>query len=58
MSISGQERQVLQSQAGFYIGTIDSDGDPLSRDSEEYWPTKSLADVALSSGKWTLRDDS
>jgi hypothetical protein len=32
--------KVLQSAAGFFIGTDDSDG-VVSRESEEYWSTQS-----------------
>ncbi len=50
--------QVLQSGAGFYIGTADEEG-PVSRESVEYWPLRQLAEDALS-GKtpdaWTQRD--
>jgi hypothetical protein len=59
MNISGQERQVLRSHgnAGFYIGTTDEDGSPNSRDSEEYWPDRQMAETALTSGHWSQRVD-
>lgn len=44
--------QVLESQAGFYIGTFDEDG-PCSRESAEYFPTKDEAFAALKTGEWT-----
>jgi hypothetical protein len=48
--------QVMQSAAGFYIGTAGSDGAPYSRESCEYFPTKEAADGALATGNWTQRD--
>ncbi len=44
--------QVLQSAAGFYIGT--SDPTPVTRESE-YWPTVEQAQNALDTGSWTQR---
>ena len=49
------EVEVLQSQRGFYIGTMDHDG-PVSRESLEYWRTREAANQALSSGAWTQKD--
>lgn len=54
---SEYELQVLESQAGFYIGTYDSSEGPVSRDSVEYWPTRQLAEQALETGNWTRRDN-
>ncbi|HCF5174370.1 TPA: hypothetical protein ACGW32_001149 [Pseudomonas aeruginosa] len=34
--------QVLMSNAGFYIGTLDEEG-PASRESVEYYPSRELA---------------
>lgn len=52
------ELKVLQSPAGFYIGTIytDEDGfqEPGSRDSE-YFPTKRAAEIALEQNDWCQR---
>lgn len=48
--------RVLQSAAGFYLGTIGPDG-PCSRESVEYFPTRERADAALASGDWTQRDE-
>jgi hypothetical protein len=50
------EVQVLQSQRGFYIGTMDNEG-PVSRESVEYFKTREAASLALSSGTWTQRDE-
>jgi len=47
--------EVLQSQAGFYIGTSD-ECMPFSRESVEYFKTRENADGALKSGEWTQRD--
>ena len=46
--------EVLHSRGDYYLGTWDDQG-PVSRESEEYWPTKSLAEAALASGQWTQR---
>lgn len=50
------ELTVLQSNAGFYLGTYDEEG-PVSRESEEYWNTKEQAQFALDNNefiqKWT-----
>ena len=48
------ELQVLRSGAGSYIGTLDDDG-PCSRESEEYFKSRELAESALVSGDWTQR---
>ena len=47
--------QVCSSAAGYYIGTLDTDGEPYSRESEEYWPTRPAAEAALSKRGWTQR---
>ena len=49
---------ILQSNAGFYIGSLDEDGIPNSRASVEYWPTRALAQVAFDGGKWAQRENS
>ncbi|HGO9469077.1 TPA: hypothetical protein RG919_005470 [Pseudomonas aeruginosa] len=41
--------QVLMSNAGFYIGTLDEEG-PASRESVEYYPSRELAQQALATG--------
>lgn len=46
--------EVLESGAGFYIGTADDDG-PYSRESMEYWPSREEAAKALDTGTWTQR---
>ncbi len=46
--------QVLSSAAGYYIGTDDDDG-PISRESVEYFKTKSDAQQALEDGAWSQR---
>jgi hypothetical protein len=48
--------QVLQSNAGFYIGTADDDG-PCSRESVQYWPERAHAVESLSSGNWTQKQE-
>ena len=48
---------VLESQAGFYLGTEDR-GVPFSRESAEYFVTRNLAEAALESGKFTQRMNS
>nr|WP_286197759.1 hypothetical protein [Variovorax boronicumulans] len=52
---SDLELQVLQSAAGFYIGTFCREDGPFTRESVEYFPTRLSADAALSSGLWTQR---
>ena len=41
--------QVMQSNAGFYIGTMEF-GMPFSRESVEYWPSEQDAKDALKKG--------
>ena len=43
---------VLQSRAGFYIGTAEN-GEPVSRESVEYWQNFDDANEALLSNSWT-----
>ena len=45
---------VLESQAGFYLGTVDG-GVPFSRESVEYFATWNLAAAALACGKFIQR---
>jgi len=47
--------RVLRSGAGFYIGCADDLHGPVSRESEEYWPTHELAQSALDNGSWNQR---
>ena len=49
--------QVLKSAAGFYIGTCDSHGCPVSRESVQYWRNQEPAEHALSTGEWTQRSE-
>lgn len=46
--------QVLRSQAGYYIGTMSSEG-PCSRESVEYYHSLFHADAALNNNSWTQR---
>ncbi|MCG3472486.1 hypothetical protein L7750_19585 [Xenorhabdus bovienii] len=48
---------VLQTRAGFYIGTTD-DGVPCSRESVEYFARREQAEFALKQGQWTQRQSS
>ncbi|MEQ1968448.1 hypothetical protein ABLA30_15855 [Xenorhabdus nematophila] len=45
---------VLQTRAGFYIGTVDG-GEPCSRESVEYFARREQAEFALKQGCWTQR---
>lgn len=45
--------QVLKSHRGFYLGTVDDEGMPFSRESSEYFRSHKAAESALNSGKWT-----
>ncbi|MDX2265897.1 MAG: hypothetical protein NW215_13130 [Hyphomicrobiales bacterium] len=50
--------EVLQSPAGYYLGTRDEDGMPYSRESIEYWRTREQAEAALvdpSRSLWTQK---
>lgn len=49
------EVQVLQSAAGFYIGTFSEEG-PFTRESVEYIKTRDMAVAALRDGRWTQRE--
>jgi len=44
--------QVLQSDAGYYIGTVGEFG-PCSRESNEYFRSEKAAQKALAEGTWT-----
>lgn len=57
--------QVLKSAAGYYIGTIFTNGEddefpgleePGSRDSYDYYPTEEAAKHALNTRSWIQRD--
>jgi hypothetical protein len=47
--------QVCRSASGFYIGTREENGEPVSRESKEYWPTRQEAERALTSRIWSQR---
>ncbi|MEM9030486.1 MAG: hypothetical protein AAGC70_19170 [Pseudomonadota bacterium] len=42
--------QILKSAAGYYIGTLDEDGLPFTRESACYWDTRNAAETALQRG--------
>lgn len=46
--------KVLESGAGFYIGTFDDSG-PCSRESEEYYRTREAAQWALDNNDFTQK---
>lgn len=46
--------RVLQSNAGFYLGTT-KDSMPYTRESTEYWDQKNKAEHAFATGAWTQR---
>ena len=47
--------QVWKSQAGYYIGTLNADGEPYTRESQEYWVDQAQANQALRDGRWTQK---
>lgn len=47
--------EVCKSAAGFYIGTLDEDGAPFTRESREYWSRREQAETALAKGLWTQK---
>ena len=49
--------QVLQSAAGFYIGTLDEDGAPCTRESDRYWPDQDQAQTALEGRNWPQKPE-
>lgn len=55
---SGQDLplEICYSAAGFYLGTCNDEG-PYTRESQEYWPRRELAQRALDTGRWTQRSD-
>lgn len=51
--------RVLESRAGWYIGTWGTKEDllgPVSRESAEYFQSQNTAKEALATGNWTQRD--
>ena len=52
------EVQVCQSGAGYYIGPLDPrTGEPISRESSNYYPTYEVAKIALDKGTWIQRQN-
>lgn len=51
----GRPFEVLKSSAGFYIGTLDPELGPISRESVEYYSSQCKAQQALDLGTWTQR---
>jgi hypothetical protein len=47
--------RVLRSNAGYYIGTASGNGSPISRESQEYYPTEVDAINAILDNSWTQR---
>ena len=45
--------QVCESEAGYFIGTICPHDGPISRESQEFFPTREAAQTALETGSWT-----
>ena len=48
--------KVLKSNAGYYIGTVSEFGEPISRESLEYFSSEDEANESLKSGHWTQRE--
>ncbi len=48
--------QVCKSAGGYYIGRLNTEGDPYARDSVEYFSTALEAHEALITDDWTLRE--
>ena len=53
--LKGHEIQVLRSYA-YYIGTLDAEGLPMCRISEDYYQTKESAQEALDKGSYRHRN--
>ena len=47
--------QVCRSQAGYYIGTLNEEGLPYTRESQEYWTKREQAKAALTTASWTQK---
>ena len=47
--------EVCKSAAGYYLGTVNEDGEPFTRESLEYWRKRETAEAALASGAWTQK---
>jgi len=52
----GFEIQVLSSSAGFYLGTLTNDGEPMCRLSIQYYKTRAIAEEALRTDRFDRRD--
>lgn len=49
--------RILESGAGFYIGTFCEIEGPVSRESAQYWPTYSAAQEALDTDDWIQKNN-
>jgi hypothetical protein len=49
--------KVCYSAAGYYIGTLDDNGFPISRESVEYFDSSQDAEWALNHGQFTQRNN-
>ena len=49
--------EVMESPRGYYIGTQTECGEPVSRESNEYFDTEQQAEAALASGLWTQKQN-
>lgn len=45
--------QVCESEVGYFIGTNCPHDGPISRESQEFFPTRETAQTALETGSWT-----
>ena len=50
-------RVCLSFNGRYYLGTVDETGEPISRESVEYFSSYKDAESALKSGDWTQRDE-
>lgn len=57
-SVTGKKLplNVLQSAAGFYIGTFDEEG-AVSRESNEYFRSFESCNYALQNGEWSQKEN-
>lgn len=55
LSYDPYKPQVLKSQAGYYIGTVDKEGMPYARWSDCYFYTEEEAQEALKNGSYPMR---
>lgn len=47
--------EVCKSAAGYYLGTLNEEGEPFTRESVEYWRKQEAAEAALAKGAWTQK---